>query len=79
MTTTTTEQIQKKCRSIILKLKQTSMNLIENDQERILNDSQEWVNHRFDKVVRRFVIDDNKQINAELLKKLKKSKIQIRS
>jgi len=55
------------------------MNLIENDQERMLNDSQEWVNHRFNKVVRRFIIDDNKQINAELLEKLKKSKIQIRS
>ncbi|CAF1505832.1 unnamed protein product, partial [Rotaria sp. Silwood1] len=63
-TITTTEQAQAQCRAIILKLKLPPTNSAENEAQRMVNDLQRRVNNRFDTLVKKFVIDDNEQMNA---------------
>lgn len=72
--TMTTEQIQTRCRTLVLKLTQPPKNSAESEPERMVNNLRERVNQRFHMLMQRFVIDQNDQINAELLEKLKKVK-----
>ncbi|UJR06808.1 hypothetical protein I4U23_011095 [Adineta vaga] len=74
--TITSEQVRAKYKTLKLKLKSPMENSIENEREseRMLNDLQSRVNRRFDTLVKKFVIDDNEQINTELLDKLNKVK-----
>ncbi|CAF1581265.1 unnamed protein product, partial [Didymodactylos carnosus] len=72
--TITTEQARARCRSLVLKLTVPPKNSAENEPQRMLNDLQKRVNNRFNILVKKFVIDEEEQINDAVLEKLKKVK-----
>jgi hypothetical protein len=71
-----TQQLQARCRTIVLRLKQSSNSndSSEDSPQRLLDTLQKRVNDRFDILVRKFVIDEKEQIYAKLLEKLIKVK-----